>query len=86
MRRNSKKKFETKAVGKAKKNNPDRCTYKVRASLTCAHYLFVEAKSPDEAERKVRKHIMDIEKHHGGYDWYGEASHMHTTFEVEEAE
>lgn len=59
--------------------------YKVRAAITLAHYLFVyDAKSPDDAERKVREHIMDIEKHHGGYDWYGEASHMHTTFEVEE--
>lgn len=86
MRRNSKKKFETKAVPKPKSRNPDRETYKVRAALTCAHYLFVEAGSPDEAERKVRAHIMDIEKNHGGYDWYGEASHMHTTFEVEEAE
>ena len=61
--------------------------YKVRAAITLAHYLFVhDAASPDEAERKARSYIMDIEKNHGGYDWYGEASHMHTTFEVEEAE
>ena len=46
----------------------------------------MEATSPDEAERKVRAYIMDIEKHHGGYDWFGEASHMHSTFEVEETE
>lgn len=60
--------------------------YKVRAAITLSHYMFVcDAKSPDDAERKVQEYIMDIEKHHGGYDWYGEASHMHTTFEVEEA-
>ena len=85
MRRNSKKKFETKSLPKPKFSREGQ-TYKVRAALTCAHYIFVEAKSPNEAERKVRKHIMDIEKHHGGYDWYGEASHMHTSYEVEEAE
>ena len=61
-------------------------TYKVRAAITLAHYLFVTAASPDEAEREVDKYIRDIEKNHGGYDWYGEASHMHTSFEVEEAE
>ena len=60
--------------------------YKVRAAITLSHYLFVEAKSPDEAERKVDEHIRDIEKNHGGYDWYGEASHMHVTYEVEEAD
>lgn len=61
--------------------------YKVRAAITLAHYLFVHgAASPDEAERKARSYIMDIEKDHGRYDWYGKASHMHTTFEVEEAE
>jgi len=86
MRRNSKKKFDTKALPAPKHKNPDRWTYKVRAALTCAHYIFVDAASPDEAERKVRAHIKDIEKHHGGYDWFGEASHMHSTFEVEEAE
>ncbi len=60
--------------------------YKVRAAITLSHYLYVEAKSPAEAERKVDKHIRDIEKNHGGYDWYGEASNMHVTYEVEEAE
>lgn len=64
----------------------DEETYKVRAAITLAHYLFVQAESPDEAERKADEYIRDIEKNHGGYDWYGEASHMHTTFEVEEAE
>ena len=67
------------------KNGED--VYKVRAAITLAHYLFVYgAASPDDAERRARSYIMDIEKNHGGYDWYGEASHMHTTFEVEEAE
>lgn len=61
-------------------------TYKVRAAITLAHYLFVKAASPDEAERKAEEYIRDKDRHHGEYDWYGEASHMHTTYEVEEAE
>lgn len=82
---------KAKGVKKAKKPAPrrsgDEWRYKVRAAITLAHYLFVyDAASPDEAEQKARSYIMDIEKNHGGYDWYGEASHMHTTFEVEEAE
>lgn len=68
----------------------ERCedqTYKVRVAITLAHYLFVrDAASPDDAERKAMEYIKDIEKKNGEYDWYGEASHMHTTFEVEEAE
>lgn len=60
--------------------------YKVRAAITLAHYLFVHANSPDEAERKADEYIRDIEMNHGGYDWCGEASHMHTSYEVEEAE
>lgn len=71
---------------KAAKSDKGEETYKVRAAITLAHYLFVQANSPDEAERKADEYIRDIEKNHGGYDWYGEASHMHTTFEVEEAE
>ena len=58
--------------------------YKVRAAITMSHYLFVEAKSPDEAERIVDRTIRDIERNHGGYDWYGEASNFHVTYEVEE--
>lgn len=61
-------------------------TYKVRAEITLAHYLFVQANSPDEAERKVEGYIRDMEINHGGYDWCGEASHIHTSYEVEEAE
>lgn len=80
-------------MGKRKKTKtlPDKAakdeqTYKVRAAITMAHYLFVQANSPDEAERKTDEYIRDIERNHGGYDWYGEASHMHTSYEVEEAE
>jgi hypothetical protein len=61
-------------------------TYKVRAAITLAHYLFVKASSPDEAECKVDEYIRHKDRDHGGYDWYGEASHMHTSYEVEEAE
>lgn len=60
--------------------------YKVRAAITLSHYMFVTASCPDDAERKTKKFIREMDRNHGGYDWYGEASHMHTTFEVEEAE
>lgn len=79
-RRKKTKKLPVKASGEEIE------TYKVRAAITLAHYLFIEASSPDDAERKADEYIRDIEKNHGGYDWYGEASHMHVNYEVEEAE
>lgn len=60
--------------------------YKVRAAITLSNYMFVTASCPDDAERKIKKFIREMDRNHGGYDWYGEASHMHTSFEVEEAE
>ena len=71
-------------VTKAKREDGD--VYKVRVALTAAHYLFVTASCHDAAERKARAYIRDMDKNHGGYDWLGESSHLHETFEVEDAE
>lgn len=80
-------KKRTKAIpGPDKKKREDAAVYKVRVALTASHYVFVTASCPDAAERKARAYIRDMDKNHGGYDWLGEASHLHETFEVEEAE
>lgn len=57
-------------------------TYKVRVANTVAHYVFVDAKSEHDAYRRVQKEILNDPQ----FDWYGEASHIHNTIEVEEAE
>lgn len=60
--------------------------YKVRAAITLSHYMFVTASCPDDAERKTKKFIREMDRNHGGYDWFGAASHINQTIEVEEAE
>lgn len=72
---------------KSKKKDEKLTTYKVRCAITMAHYRFVEAHDQDEAERFVEKYIVHFPSEHGeDFDWYGEASHYHVTYEVEEAE
>jgi len=60
--------------------------YKVRAAITLSHYLFVEARSPYDAERIVDEEIREVDRFKGGYDWYGLATNFHVTYEVEESE
>ena len=63
-----------------------RC-YKVRAAITYAHYLLVTASSPSEAERLAMEHCNASRNAivTEPYDWEGEATHINTTYEVEEA-
>ena len=59
-------------------------TYKVRVAVTLAHYVLVTAKDHDDAERKVDEYVHEL-----GSDldrWMDEASHINTSFEVEEAD
>ncbi len=60
----------------------DEQVYKVRCAATYACYLFVrDVKDQDQAEEEARKFTSA----ESGFDWESEASHMHTTYEVEEA-
>jgi len=62
-------------------------TYKVRVAVTLAHYVLVTAENHDDAEEKVNKYIHELSEKDGGLDgWWSEASHINTSFEVEEAE
>lgn len=66
------------------KDPDNKWTFKVRCAITYAHYLFVQARTQDEA-------VMIAERHcKAGYAkdenfWEGEASHIHTQYEPEEA-
>lgn len=79
---------------KSKKKDGELTTYKVRCAIMMAHYRYVEAHDQDEAERIVDEYIRNYRKHcaeegHAivqDFDWEGEASHYHVTYEVEEAE
>jgi len=78
---------------KRKKKDEDLQVFKVRCAITMAHYRFVEAHDQDEAERMVEEYIRNYRVHcaeegHAivqDFDWEGEASHFHVTYEVEEA-
>lgn len=61
-------------------------TYKVRVAITLAHYVLVDAKNHDDAEKKVREYVEKLDKDEGFDGWYREASHINTSVEVEEAE
>lgn len=61
-------------------------TYKVRVAITLAHYVLVDAKNHDDAEKKVREYVEKLDKDEGLDGWYREASHINTSVEVEEAE
>ena len=67
----------------------DETVHKVRVGVEFACYLHVEAKDQDEAEEKARQYVADLKVKDGGdaiYDWLGEATHIHDTYEVEEAD
>lgn len=65
---------------------PEEETYKVRVAVTLAHYVLVTAKNHDDAERKVAKYVHELSEHEGLDGWWNEASHINTSFEVEEAD
>lgn len=67
-----------------KRKGKDEETYKVRVAITLAHYVLVTAKNHDEAERKVCRYVNELDAKEGFDGWYSEASHINTTFEVEE--
>lgn len=70
-----------------KKRKPrDEETYKVRVAITLAHYVLVTAKDQDDAEREVNRYVKELDAKGGFEEWYNEASHFNTTFEVEEAD
>lgn len=55
--------------------------FKVRLARTFASYWYVEAKNGGEAQRKAFKKMSESD-----FDAEAEASHIHDTVEVEEAE
>ena len=57
-------------------------TFKVRCSREYAFYMFVEAKSQGEAERKACAEMNPKEID----DWYNETTHFNEAYEAEEAE
>lgn len=65
---------------------PEEETYKVRVAVTLAHYVLVTAKNHDDAEREVAKYVKGLSEHEGLDGWWNEASHINTSFEVEEAD
>lgn len=65
----------------------DEQLYKVRVAVTLAHYVLVTAESHDEAERKADDYVRKLTDSEGGFDrWWAEASHINTSFEVEESD
>ena len=71
-----------------KKRKPESgMPYKVRVGVEFACYMFVDAENQDEAEAKAREYVDKLKVKDGGdaiYDWLGEATHIHDTYEVEE--
>jgi len=67
------------------KDPDNKWTFKVRCAITYAHYLFVQARTQDEAVEMAERHCRE------GYEencdfWENEASHIHTQYEPEEAD
>lgn len=58
-------------------------TFKVRCAITYAHYLYVQARTQDEAVAMAERHCKEGYKKDCDY-WEQEASHIHTQYEPEE--
>lgn len=67
------------------KDPENKWTFKVRCAITFAHYVYVQARTQDEAVEMAERHCKEGYKKDDCF-WESEASHIHTQYEPEEAE